>query len=114
MNRTHKHSAAACLRFKQVVTDYITSRGAVEDDWYGFTIDTPAGALNIAVHDNWIETRFNDLAKGIVFTDSINNPCNPCTGKWNFHFENLNPDFVLQHFVIYLEKLLAWESVAAQ
>ena len=113
MKRTRKPSVAACLRFKEVVTNYITSRGAVEDDWYGFKINTPAGRLNLAVYETWIATRFNDVEKGKAFTESIGSRCNPYSGKWNFRFgDNLNPDFVLQHFGFYFERLLAWEPIS--
>ena len=114
-----KRLARAHAAFKQAVTKYIVSKGARRvDQLYDYEIDTPAGLLGISVWDDAIMTRFSDVDRGKSFTSTVGLPCNPFSGKWNFHFANdptsLEPNAVLAHFGLYLERLLAWEQVAVE
>jgi hypothetical protein len=51
-------------------------------------LDTPAGLLRLSVYDDWVATRFDDVALGKAFTATCGRTCNPFTGKWNFHYYN--------------------------
>jgi len=112
--RSSKCLAKAHAAFRQAVTEFLKSKGAVEDDWYDLRLPTRAGPLHISVWDYAIMTRFSDVEKGKQFTASIGSSCNPFTGKWNFHYENsvaaLKPAVVLAYFGGLIEQLLAWED----
>lgn len=119
MRRPHpKRLARAQEQFKAAVTTYLDSIGARPGDFYDLELDTPAGLLRFAVYEDWVATRFDDVAQATAITKKIGRPCNPFTGKWNFHYyngtiESLYPDQVILDLSFYLDWLLNWESVAA-
>ena len=107
-----KRLAKAQERFKAGLTEFIVSKGTRPSDFYDHEIDTPAGLLRISIHDNWIATRFDDVAEGRRFSSSIGVGCNPFSGKWNFHYSDdvtsLDPEVVIADFGYFLERLLDW------
>ena len=111
-----KQLAKAHERFQSALTEYVVSKGAKPSKFYDHELDTPAGLLRISVHDSWIATRFDDVAAGKLFTESHHVPCNPYSGKWNFHFSNdpasLEPNAAIAHFGHYLDRLLNWQPEA--
>jgi len=109
-----KRQVKAEERFKTAVTEFIVNLGARPGSFYDYELDTPAGLLHLSVHDTWLATRFDDVAKGKAFTTTCGLACNPYSGKWNFHLsdggtEVLHPDRVLPHLRFYFERLMAWE-----
>lgn len=113
-----KRLAKAQEQFKAAVTTYLESIRVRPSQFYDLELDTPAGLLRISVYDDWVATRFDDVARGKVFAAACGRPCNPFTGKWNFHYfngtiESLNPDAVILDLSFYLDWLLNWEAVAA-
>ncbi len=113
-----KQLAKAEEHFKEVVTNYIVSRGAKPGRFYTHELETPAGLLHISVYGSWIATRFDDVAKGRAITSAIGSGCNPYTGKWNFHYfdgsiESLSPERAISEFGRNLEKLMAWTAEVA-
>ncbi len=104
--------------FKAAVTTYLDSIGARPSTFYNLELDTPAGLLRLSVYDDWVATRFDNVALGKAFTATCGRPCNPFSGKWNWHYfdgtiESLNPDAVILDLSFYIDWLLNWESVAA-
>ena len=84
----------------RLVTTYLESIGARPSDFYDRQLDTPAGLLRFTVYEDWVATRFDDVARATTITKKIGRQCNPFTGKWNFHYyngtvESLNPDQVI-------------------
>ena len=118
LRRKSKRLAKAEERFKAAVTDFILSLGARPGRFYDYEMDTPAGLLHISVHETWIATRFDDVARGKAFTASCGCSCNVYSGKWNFHFgdgtaESLRPDRVLPQLRYYFDCLMTWQAQAA-
>jgi hypothetical protein len=115
MRRISKRLAKAQERFKSAVTEYLMSKGAKPGGFYDYALDTPAGPLHLSVYENWIATRFDDVAAGRAFSEACGRPCNPFSGKWNFHFadESLDPAGVLAYFGFFLDRLLGWKVEAA-
>jgi hypothetical protein len=112
-----KRLAKAQEQFKAAVTTYFESIGARPSDFYDLELDTPAGLLHLSVYDNWVAGRFNDVKLATALTKKIGRPCNPYSGKWNFHYfdgniESLNPDAVIADLSFYINWLLNSESVA--
>jgi hypothetical protein len=113
-----KRLVKAEQRFVTAVTEFILSLGAKSGSFYDYELDTPAGLLHISVHETWLATRFDDVARGVAFTKTCGYSSNPFSGKWNFHFgdgsaESLHPDRVLLQLRYYLEALMNWEAQAA-
>jgi hypothetical protein len=113
-----KRLAKAQEEFKAAVTAYLESIGTRSSDFYDLELDTPAGLLRLTVYENWVATRFDDVKLATALTKKIGRPCNPYSGKWNFHYfdgtiESLNPDQVILDLSFYIDWLLNWESVAA-
>lgn len=105
-------------QFKAAVTTYLDSIGARPSNFYDLELDTPAGLLQLSVYDNWVAGRFDDIALGKAFSASCGRPCNPFSGKWNFHYydgtlQSLNPNAVILDLSFYIDWLLNWKSVAA-
>jgi hypothetical protein len=105
-------------RFTAAVTKFILDLGARPGRFYDHELDTPAGLLHISIHESWLATRFDDVARGTAFTRTCGYTCNPYSGKWNFHFsggtpQSLHPDRVLPQLKYYFDCLIAWESQAA-
>ena len=99
-------------RFQDAVTKLFESLGARTGQCYDFDLDTPAGLLQVSVFDNWVATRFDDLALARAFTASCGIPCNPYSGKWNHHFtddEIRSLDSVAQ-LEYRFERLMSWEA----
>jgi len=97
-------------RFKEAVTKLLESYGARTGRFYDLKLDTPAGLLHISVNETWVATRFDDVALGRAFTDSCGRPCNPYSGKWNFHYsESLNPEIVVADLQFWFDKLMTWK-----
>jgi len=114
MTATHKPSAGELLRFRHSVINYIESRGAQPDEWYGYRIETAAGVLRISAEDGWIACHFEDLELGREFSESVGRPCNQHTGNWNFLFsDSLDPGFVIHNFGFFFESLVDWKPVVA-
>jgi len=105
-------------RFTAAVTKFITDLGARPGRFYDYELDTPAGLLHMSVHETWLATRFDDVAKGKAFTATCGTSSNPYSGKWNFHFgdgtaDSLHPDRVFPQLRYYFETLMTWEAQAA-
>ena len=94
--------------FKQAVTEYLISKGAVAADFYEFQIETTLGLLHVTPFDNWIATRFDDVDRAkAVLGSGRDVRLNPCSGKWNFHFADGTPEVdALSFFATNLEPLL--------
>ena len=102
-------------RFTKAVTKLFQSLGARPGRFYDSEMDTPAGLLHLTVYGNWVATRFDDVALGRAFTESCGCPCNPYSGKWNFHFfdgtaASLDPGVVLPHLNYFFDHLMAWKD----
>jgi len=112
-----KQREKAHERFKATVTDFILGLGARPGRFYDHELNTPAGLLHLTVHRDWLACRFDDVLEGAGFTASCHRPCNPYSGKWNFHFhddpQSLQPESVLPLLKHYFERLMTWQSVAA-
>ena len=109
-----KRLVRAQERFKAAVTTYLDSIGARPGHFYDYEMDTPAGLLHLSVYDDWVATRFDDVKQATTATKTIGRPCNPFSGKWNFHYfdgsvESLNPNQVILDLSFYVDKLLHWE-----
>ena len=105
-------------RFQDSVTIFIISLGARPADFYDYVLETPAGLLHITVYADWVATRFEDVTRGTEFTKTCGRPCNPYSGKWNFHFADgtaaaLVPEVVLPELDYCFDRLLHWEAVSA-
>jgi hypothetical protein len=53
-------------RFTAAVTEFILSLGERPGSFYDYKMDTPAGLLHISVHETWLATRFDDVARGVA------------------------------------------------
>ncbi|MCA9124944.1 MAG: hypothetical protein H6822_06565 [Planctomycetaceae bacterium] len=111
-----KRLERAIDRFKEELTAFIESKGATAGRFYEHKIETPAGLLHISINEGWIATRFEDVGAGNAFTKSCGVPCNPYSGKWNFHYPidsvtSIDPRHVIADFGYYLGRLLEWESI---
>ena len=100
--RKSKRMLKAEEQFKSAVTEFIVGLGARPGRFYEYELDTPAGLLHLTVHDDWLATRFDDVARGTAFTKTCGCSSNPYSGKWNFHFgdgaaSSLDPETVLRH-----------------
>jgi hypothetical protein len=109
--------AKAQDKFKAAVTNYIVELGARPGRFYDHELDTPAGLLHLSVHDNWLATRFDDVARATAFTKTCRCPSNPYSGKWNFHFgsssaEMLAPETVVPQLAYYFDALMRWDAAA--
>lgn len=112
---TKKQLARAEERFKTALTEYVIGKGARLGRFYDYELDTPAGLLHVSIYGNWIATRFDDVEAGKQFTERCGVPCNPYSGKWNFHFStasvvSLDPATATAEFGYYLNRLLNWQS----
>jgi hypothetical protein len=116
--RITKRLLKAREKFIAAVTTYLESIGTRPGGFYDLELDTPAGLLNLSVYEDWVATRFEDVERAATITKAIGRPCNPYSGKWNFHYydgtvESLNPDEVILDLSFFFDKLLNWEAVAA-
>jgi hypothetical protein len=105
-------------KFKAAVTAYRDSIGARPGHFYDYEMDTPAGLLHLSVYDDWVATRFDDVKQATTATKTIGRPCNPFSGKWNFHYfdgsvKSLKPEVVLPQLDYFLDRLLHSERLAA-
>jgi hypothetical protein len=115
--RKSKRLLKAEERFKSAVTNFIVSLGARPGRFYEYELDTPVGLLHLTVYDNWLATRFEEVARGSAFTKTCGCSSNPYSGKWNFHFGDgtagsLHPDSVLRHLDFYFDRIMHWEAAA--
>ena len=108
-----KRLAKAQEQFRAIITGYIVSNGARPDSFYDYVLDTPAGPLNITVYGDWIASRFDNVALGGAFTGTCGRPCNPYSGKWNFHYTTESLETALADFQYFLDRLLDWKAEAA-
>ena len=109
-----KPSLKARERFAEAVTKLLESLGVRPGRFCDYELDTPAGLLQISVHSNWVATRFDDVALGRAFTESCGRCCNPCSGKWNFHyFESLDPEVVVADLRYWFGLLISWQPEEA-
>ena len=113
--RNTKRFLKARERFEAAVTKLLDSLGARPGNFYDYELPTPAGLLHISVNGNWVAARFDDVALGKAFTESCYCPCNPYSGKWNFHFfdgtaASLDPKTVLPVLEYYFDQLMAWKA----
>lgn len=75
------------FNFIKEVTDLLLRLGAHKAvvTTYDYEIDTQAGVLALAVYDNWLATRFEDVAAAKKL---LGTAVNPHSGKWNFHYRD--------------------------
>jgi hypothetical protein len=111
---TAKQRAEAEQRFRTGLVDYFNRLGARQSDFYQLTLKTPAGLLRISVYGDWVATCFDNLELAKRFTASCGTPCNPFSGKWNFHFfdgtlASLDPDAAISHLAYFFDRLMAWK-----
>ncbi len=105
-----KRQLKAEERFNEAVTEFFTGLGARPGSFYDHELDTPAGLLHVSVYENWVATRFDDVAQGRAFSESCGRPSNPFSGKWNHHFpDSLSPDVVIADLRFWFDRLMAWE-----
>jgi len=98
-------------RFKRIITEYFVSIGARPGHFYDYEMDTPAGLLHLTIYEDWVATRFDDVAHGVEFTSKVGNVCNKCSGKWNFHYpEGSKPEEVLPGLGFWIERLMRWNA----
>lgn len=78
--------------FQQEVEVVLLRHGARAGDRYDWKLETRAGALEIQVHDTWLQTWFSNPceAASIIRRGEID----PLTGRWDWHFESPNMDDV--------------------
>ena len=115
--RKSKALLNAEAKFKAAVTKHFSGLGARQGHWYQFELDTPAGLLHVSVYDDWVATRFDNVARGTEFTRTCGHRCNPYSGKWNFHFgdgtaKSLAPQTVLSELDDDVDLLMHWEPDA--
>jgi len=109
VRKKSKRQLKAERRFVEVVTEFFTTLGARPGSFYDHALGTPAGLLHVSIHGNWIATRFDDVAQGRVFSESCGRPCNPYSGKWNFHFpDSLHPDAAIADLWYWFYRLMSW------
>lgn len=87
------------------------------DGVYEWKLNTPIGELSVGLWDNAIVCRFAEVEKATAFTRQLTaQPCNPYSGKWNWHFEDdadtLNGDCEAQ-FVRYVTLLMSLGALPA-
>lgn len=73
--------------FIKTVTDLLLRLGARKAvvTTYDYEIDTQAGVLALTVYNNWLATRFEDVAAAKKLLGAA---INQHTGKWNWHYTN--------------------------
>ena len=61
-----------------------------------YKIQTVIGELFIHIHDNWVHCCFDDVAAARKHFGDHGFQCrlNPCSGKWNWHYFDVNPDVI--------------------
>jgi len=106
--------AKAHRTFRAAITEYIERMGAVRiEGYYEYEMHTPAGRLLLSIGDGSLFTKFENLLLGRAFTASVDYPCNPFTGQWQFHHPDepdaLAPSVVRVQLGYYFEELLAWK-----
>lgn len=81
--------------FKQEVEVVLLRLGAGAGDRYEWQLETRAGALEVQVHDTWLQTCFSDPreAASIVRDGEVD----LLTGRWDCHFES--PTMHDVHFI---------------
>jgi len=96
-----KRLVAAQLRFQQRVVDALQSLGAVRthERYLQYRLTTPAGLLNISIYENWIATCFDNVLLGANFSNAYGKPCNPYSGKWNWHYNDAAKTLVSPHII---------------
>jgi hypothetical protein len=113
IRRNTKRLVKAQERFNAAVSKLFESLGARPGRFYDLELDTPAGLLHLSVHGNWVATRFDDLTLGRAFTESCGRSCNPCSGKWNFHYaDSHSPEIVLADLRYWFGLLMEWEPTS--
>ncbi|MDY0166632.1 MAG: hypothetical protein RBS80_08820 [Thermoguttaceae bacterium] len=106
---TSRRQSKAERRFIEAVTQFVLSLGGRPGSFYDYELDTPAGLLNVSVHDNWVATRFDDVAMGRAFSEAYDRACNPYSGKWNFHFPSgYTPELAVAELRFWFDKLMSW------
>lgn len=114
LRRKSKRRLKTERRFVEAVTQCVLSLGARPGSFYDHALDTPAGLLNVSVHDNWVATRFDDVAMGRAFSEAYDRACNPYSGKWNFHFpDSLHPDAAIADLRYWFGLLMNWKFEAS-
>ena len=96
------------LVFKTAITEFLKVHGVQPTDGQGayeWRIDTHCGGLEIAVHDCWIATRFQDPPRAKPFALGMN----PHSGKWNFHEYPSQRKPLAVRFMEDFKKLLAFQ-----
>lgn len=117
-HRIMKKLLVARAAFRQRVCGFLRSVGASPSDGaYDWKLNTPIGELGVSVWDNAIVCRYAEVEKGTEFTCKLTaQPCNPYSGKWNWHFEDdaevLNGDCEAQ-FVRYVTLLMSLGALPA-
>lgn len=86
---------APVFNFAAAVTQAIKELGAREGGAYGLQLDTRAGLLELSPYEDWVACRFEDVARANV--EIHHGQLNPYSGKWNWHFDNLDAADV-EHF----------------
>jgi len=105
-----KRGRKAQQRFREAVTEFFKDLGVQPGRFYDLELDTPAGLLQISIYDSWVATRFDNLVLGKVFTSSCGRPCNPYSGKWNFHYpKTLTPEVAISDLRFWFRFLMDWE-----
>jgi len=114
VRRKSRRQLQAERRFAEAVSKFVVDLGARPGSFYDHALDTPAGLLHVSIHENWIATRFDDVAQGRVFSESCGRPCNPYSGKWNFHFPDLlHPDAAIADLRYWFGLLMNWKFEAS-
>lgn len=108
-----KRQLKAEANFKAAVTEFILGLGARPGSFYDYEMDTPADLLYLSVHENWLATRFDNVALGRSFSESFGRSCNPYSGKWNFHYSDTHAvEVVLSDLGYWFDQLMNWESTS--
>lgn len=100
-------------RFKKLITEYFVALGAQPGHFYDYELDTPAGLLHLTIYEDWVATRFDDVARGVAFTSKVGNGnvCNKYSGKWNFHYpEGTTPEAAMPSLGFWFERLMKWKG----
>ncbi len=83
------------FNFQEEALKVLLALGAKKNEGlgYDYVIDTIAGPLECAPYEDWLATRFMDVAqaKQKVGGDRLN----PHSGKWNWHYTNPGPSDML-------------------
>lgn len=77
-----------------------------------YAVWTKAGRLTIHPYGDWIACRFDDpkaAAKVLNAKGMFDTRLNPCSGKWNFHYDfcNVDPQRIVEYFLCELKPILA-------